>query len=363
MTTLLLSLLVFVLLLELFVAGILVIRRWLQPKGPFTISINDEKTIQVAESDKLLAHLYAAGVFIPSSCGSRGTCGLCRVQVIHPQTTCTALEEEHLNAQERKNGFHLACMVRVNSSMSIRVPADILGVREVQALVVSNTLIAPDITHLILQIPEDFHFAAGQYVQIRIEAPQIPRGFEFRAYSVASDPNVPGTLELAIRRVPNGLGSPWLHARQPGDMVQITGPYGEWRLDPDPQRELLLVGGGVGVTPLRSILYAATRIPHKRVHFYFGVRTQQDLFWEKEWESFQKRFPHWKLICALSHEPSPSSWQGPRGFVHEIVESTWEPESNALQVFVCGPPVMTQAVLHVLEEKGISPDAIYTDTF
>ncbi len=123
------------------------------------------------------------------------------------------------------------------------------------------------------------------------------------------------------------------------------------------------MGGGVGVTPLRAILYAASRIPEKRVHLYLGMRTQKDLFWTEEWKTFQERFPSWKFTLALSHEPPGSDWQGPRGFVHEVLDSTWEPQSNFVQVFLCGPPPMTQAVLQVLEEKGVSPADIYTDAF
>lgn len=363
MTTLLLSLLVFLILLEVLVAGIFLARRFLQPRGPFAIVINGEKTVEAPEPDKLLAYLYAAGVFIPSSCGGRGTCGLCRVRVVKPKGACTALEEEHLSPRERAEGYRLACMVRVNAPLSIEVPADILGAREVRAVVSSIARATSDIAHLSLTIPEDFRFEAGQYVQVRIPAPESPRGFEFRAYSVASDPGIPGRLELAVRLVPGGLGSPWLHGRRPNDELQLTGPYGEWRLSPDPMRELLLVGGGVGVTPLRSILYAASRIPGKRVCFYLGVRTQEDLFWVEEWEAFRERFPHWRIVLALSHEPPGSDWQGDRGFVHEALDASWEPASGSLQVFVCGPPAMTQAVLRVLEEKGVSPGDIYTDAF
>ncbi len=362
MTTLLISLAVFLILIELLVAGIFLARRFLQSSGPFPIVINDEKTVEAAEPDKLLSHLYAAGIFIPSSCGGRGTCGLCRVQVKKPQSTCTALEEEHLSARERAEGYRLSCMVRVNGPMHIRVPEDILGAREVRAIVESNTPVTADIVHMALSIPEDFRFEAGQYVQIRIPAPESPRGFEFRAYSVASDPGVPGRLELAIRKIPGGLGSPWLHARKPGDELFLTGPYGEWRLSPDPYCELLLVSGGVGITPLRAILHAAARTPAKRVHFYHGARTREDLFWTDEWKALQERFPHWRFTLALSHEPDGSDWDGPRGFVHEVVDATWEP-SGAVQVFLCGPPAMMEALQRVLDEKGVSPADIYADAF
>ncbi|MBU1067986.1 2Fe-2S iron-sulfur cluster binding domain-containing protein [Myxococcota bacterium] len=363
MTTLLLSLLVFLLLMELLVVAILVARRLLQPRGPFTLRINGSRELRIDEVDTLLNHLYAQGVFIPSSCGGQGTCGLCRVQIESPRQPCTPVEEEHLPADQRAVGFRLACAVKVQTDLEIRVPEEILDARELAATVISNTLVAPGITHLRLAVPDGFSFHAGQYIQIRIPDDRSPRGFEFRAYSIASDPTVRGTLELAIKLIPGGLGSTWLHARKPGDDLIFTGAYGEWRLDPDPATAILLVGGGVGLTPLRAILYAvAAACPDKPVHFFYGARTREDLFWTAEFEALAARFPRWRFTLALSHEPAGSAWDGPRGFVHEAVAADWEPSFPA-QAFLCGPPPMIEALSPVLEDKGVPASGIFTDAF
>jgi len=362
MTTWLLSLLVFLLLMELLVVAILVARRLLQPRGPFTLRINGSRELRIDEADTLLNHLYAQDVFIPSSCGGQGTCGLCQVQVQSPRQSCTPVEEDHLPADQRAAGFRLACAVKVQTDMEIRVPEEILDARERTATVVANTLVAPEITQLTLSVPDDFAFHAGQYVQIRIPDERSPRGFEFRAYSIASDPGVRGTLELAIKLIPGGLGSTWLHARKPGDELVFTGAYGQWRLDPDPATAILLVGGGVGLTPLRAILYAtAAQCPDKAVHFYYGARTRGDLFWTAEFDALAARFPHWRFTFALSHEPAGSAWDGPRGFVHEAVAAGWE--SSPAQAFLCGPPPMIEALGSVLEDKGVPASRVFTDAF
>jgi Na+-transporting NADH:ubiquinone oxidoreductase subunit F len=363
MTTLLLSLLVFLLLMELLVLAIWIGRRFLQPRGPFSLRINGTREVQVDSVDTLLNHLYAQGVFIPSSCGGQGTCGLCRVRVESPRQPCTPVEEEHLSPEQRAAGYRLACQFKVQADLALRVPEEILDARELPATVVSNALVAPGITHLLLTVPDDFTFHAGQYVQLRIPDPDSPQGFAFRAYSVASDPTVRGTLELAIKLVPGGLGSPWLHARKPGDELIFTGAYGEWRLDPSPATALLLVGGGVGLTPLRAILYAAAaQCPQKRVDFYYGARTREDLFWTGELDALRVRFPHGRFTLALSHEPAGSTWDGPRGFVHEAVADHLEPASG-VQAFLCGPPAMIEALGPVLEDRGVPASAIFTDAF
>ncbi len=361
MQNILVSLVIFLLLMQVLVFLIALARRFLQPRGPFTVRINEDRELVVDSVDTLLNHLYAQNIFIPSSCGGQGTCGLCRVQVVSPVSKPSPVEEEQIPAGERSKGFRLACAVKVQSAMHIRIPPEILDAREQEAIVSAAGLVTSDIIHLEMKVDEDFSFHAGQYIQIQIPSPESPRGYEFRAYSIASDPTVRGTVELAVKLVPQGLGSTWLHTRKPGDRLIFTGPYGEWRMDPDPERGLLLVGGGVGLTPLRSILYAASAmVPDKPVQFFYGARTEADAFWTDEWRLLQEKHPHWRFEIVLSHEPETSGWTGSKGFVHEEVDRS---ASLSAQAFLCGPPPMIEALLPVLEDKGMSSDQIFTDAF
>ena len=311
----------------------------------------------------LLSALYESKIFIPSACGGKGSCGYCKVTVTSGGGPILPTELPFMTRTETRSGVRLACQVKVKQDMNIRIPEDPLSVK----LFSSRVSLIRDLTHDIKEInlelvePAEIVHHPGQYIQI--EAPS-PDGVVHRAYSISSSVSESHKVQLIVRLVPGGIASTYLHELKEGDDVTFTGPYGEFRLSTDPAAEIVLVGGGCGMAPVKDIAYSALeRWPDRRIHLFFGARTTEDIFYLEEFEELRKKHPNFNVVYALSDALGENEqWSGETGFIHLSVDKHLK-EPVRRQAFLCGPPPMIDAVTEILEEKGLHEADIFYDKF
>lgn len=334
--------------------------RYLCNYGPCAVRVNDKEPFTVQGGGKLLEALYDRRIFIPSACGGQGTCGFCRVQVLEGGGPVLPTELPYLSAAEVASGFRLACQVKIRNALTVHVKDEYLNVQEFRAQVTATAMVTPDTRELHLRLlePDTIRFRPGQYVQVFVPG---TKERTFRAYSIASPPSVRNEVELLVRLIPNGVGSGYLHQVQPGDEVRFTGPYGEFVLDP--QAELICIGGGCGMAPMRSILrHVAEASPQQRCWLFFGARTAEQAMYLDDFESLTSAVPGLNVHYALSEPQSSPEWQGETGFIHESADRHVTGGTNK-QVFLCGPPPMIKAAIAVLTAKGIPRERIFYDEF
>ncbi len=361
--TFVIPVLLFTLIVEALLLMVLGVSRLLLPRGPVTLTINEDKPLEVAAGESLLNVLYGQEIYIPSACGGKGTCGYCKVTVRKGDTTPLATELEFLSMAERDAGVRLACQIRLMESIHIALPPEILSAREYASTVKAVRDLTPTIKEITFELsPEDhLDFACGQYVQVRIPNDQSPEGFVFRAYSIASPSTERGIVTLNVKLVEGGIGSTWLHSLRPGDPVLFTGPYGEWA--PDPARHLVLIGGGVGMAPMRSIILSLlAERPDQRISLFFGARTESELLYHDHFSVLMKDQPRFSYIPALSDAPK-STWEGETGFIHQVFLRRFDEPGETTQAFLCGPPPMIDGALTALEDLGVDEDAVFYDKF
>ncbi|PWL33773.1 NADH:ubiquinone reductase (Na(+)-transporting) subunit F [Marivita sp. XM-24bin2] len=385
--------------------GLLALRRRLIPAEALVIDVNGARHIPAQRGDKLLDALHNADIPIPAACGGKGTCGLCRVKVTgdgagQPQAT----ERGVLSPKERRDHVRLACQTNLRGDCAVEVPEGVMSAGGgFNCTVVSTRMLAPLIREIVLQLPEDrpTEFKAGDFMQIT--APpyaldfatlDLPEAFReayqiagwhrmqvaseaevTRAYSLASRPEDAGTAVFNIRlavppagqehEVPPGIVSSWLFALQPGDTVTVSGPFGEFHVQPT-DREMVYVGGGVGMAPLRAMIHQELkRGSARRIRYFYGARTAADLFYSEEFEALARDHPNFSWTPALS-DPAPGDrWTGATGFIHELLraELADHPAPEDCEYYLCGPPVMISAVLATLERLGVEPASIFYDDF
>ena len=341
-----------------------VAERLLVNYGQCTIDINaGERALEVTGGQTLLSELYANEIFIPSACGGQGTCGHCKTAVIDGGGPVLPTETPYLSRSEIRSGVRLACQVKVRQDLRMRIPEELLNVKMFRATVASTRDLTYDIKEILFALdePAEISQRPGQYVQIQAPSPDGP---VFRAYSISSPSHQPNVVELNVRLVPNGIGSTYLHNLQAGDVVAFTGAYGEFRLDEDPSVEIVCVGGGCGMAPMKNIIHTIyDRWPERRCYLFFGCRTTRDVFYLKEFEALAAKHPNFRLVYALSDPLGPEErWVGETGFIHLSVDKLLDP-GIARQAFLCGPPPMIEAVTRVLEAKGLRPEDIFYDEF
>jgi Na+-transporting NADH:ubiquinone oxidoreductase subunit F len=386
-------------------AVVIAARSRLVPAGSVAITINGKRTVTARIGDRLLGALADAGVNLPSACGGVGTCGLCRVCVLEGGGAALPVERALFTRRDLGGGARLACQQVVKSAMALEVAEEILGVRQWACRVRSNRNVGALIKELILDLREGevMDFRAGAFVQVTCSPHQVEfakfdidpefgaewEKFELRrlrstctapttrAYSMANYPGEKGVVILNIRialpppgspeTVPPGVVSSWLFSLRPGDEVTVAGPFGHF-FAPVSEREMILIGGGVGMAPMRAhILDQLKRLKSKRrISFWYGARNRQELFYVEEFDRLQEQHENFLWHVALS-EPKPSDhWEGPTGFVHQLVQSAYlmeHPAPEECEYFVCGPPMMARAVLAMLDGLGVEPESIYFDNF
>ncbi len=346
-------------------AGLLIIaERALIKYGVCKVDVNaGERTLEVEGGQTLLSALTAEKIFIPSACGGRGSCGYCKVTVLSGGGPVLPTETPLLTRQEIRLGVRLACQVKVREDLRLQIPEEFLNVRLFTATVESTRYLTYDIKEirLVLNDPPEINHRPGQYVQIQAPSPEGP---VFRAYSISSPTYEPTIVELIVRLVPGGICSTYLHNLQIGDTVTFTGPFGEFRLNEDPSVELICVGGGCGMAPMKNIIYSLYRKwPDRSCWLFFGCRTTSDIFYLEEFQKLSRQHPNFHVVYALSEQQAPAEeWRGEFGFIHLSVDKYLQANIGR-QAFLCGPPPMIEAVTQVLLDKGMRPGEIYYDKF
>ena len=348
----------------LFVIAVVLIiaERLLVTYGECKITINKEKILAVSGGDSLLSYFSQNKIFIPSACGGKATCGYCKVEVLSGAGHILPTEEVFVSREDRLKGIRLACQVKVRNDIEVLISDDLLQAKEYKTRISQISDVTNDIKYVVMQLsePNEINFKPGQYIQFRI--PEIE---EFRAYSIASPPSQKNTLELVVRLVPGGLCSSYIHeVLDVQDEITITGPYGDFYLREDSQREIVCIGGGCGMAPIRSILYYLREkgMPRK-VSYFFGARSKNDLFYTEELRALEKEFPGKFTYHPVLSEPKPDDkWAGETGFVTQSVERHMHSGANT-ESYLCGPPPMIDAALKVLTKKGVQETHIYYDKF
>ncbi|WP_127142968.1 NADH:ubiquinone reductase (Na(+)-transporting) subunit F [Pelagibacterium montanilacus] len=373
------------------------------PAGPVEITINGATTIAGTTGRKLLGLLNDAGIPVPSACAGAGTCGLCKVRVAGGGTPLPT-EIARLARADLREGQRLACQVVVREPLAVEVPQDILAAESWSAAVVSNTMVAPLIKELVLDLPggRAFEFRAGAYVQVEVPRyalafadleidPAYQRDWDMlgwrsleakssepvrRAYSIANRPEDKGTIVLTIRlavpppgaedRIPPGVGSSWLFGLREGDTVSVAGPFGEFHAK-DTDAEMVFIGGGVGMAPLRAMIHEQLAKGSKRkISFWYGARSSADIFYRQEFDMLARDHENFSWTPALS-EPLPDArWTGATGFIHDVVQQRYLKDHaapEACEYYLCGPPLMIQAVLAMLDANGVESSSIFNDDF
>jgi len=341
-----------------------VAERLLVDYGVCQVDINaGEKVLEVEGGQTLLNSLNSEKVFIPSACGGKVSCGFCKVTVLSGGGAILPTERAFVTRKEARAGVRLACQVKVREDMQIRIPEDLLNVKMFSATVKSALTLTHDIKEIRMALvePAEISHRPGQYVQVQAPSSEGP---VFRAYSVASPVYEPNVVDLVIRIIPGGIASTYLHSVAEGDPMIFTGPYGEFRLNEDPETEVICVGGGAGMAPMRNIIYSIyDRWPDRSCWLFFGCRTTVDIFYLKEYQELAAKHPNFHVVYALSDPLGPDEkWDGETGFIHLSVDKHLDPGVKR-QAFLCGPPPMIDAVMGVLEAKGLRERDIFYDKF
>jgi Na+-transporting NADH:ubiquinone oxidoreductase subunit F len=383
---------------------ILIAKLFLVSKGNVKILVNGEKELTVPIGGKLMGALANQGIFVSSACGGGGTCAQCKVRVFDGGGDILPTEKNHINRRQAKEGYRLSCQVAVKQSMKIEVPHEAFETKKWVCTVRSNHNVATFIKELVLELPpgEHVNFRPGGYIQIEVPPhtveyrdflvePQYRGDWDkfnmwqfnsvveedvFRAYSMANYPGEIGIIMLNVRiasppprqpDVPPGKVSSYIFNLKPGDKVTISGPYGEFFIK-DTQSEMIYVGGGAGMAPLRSHIFELfKRIKTKRkVSYWYGGRSLRELFYVDQFREIEKEFPNFKFNVALS-EPLPEDhWTGYVGFIHKVLYDEYlknHPAPEDVEYYLCGPPMMNAAVFKMLDDLGVERGNIAFDDF
>jgi Na+-transporting NADH:ubiquinone oxidoreductase subunit F len=404
------SIVVFLVVTLVLVSILLYARKKLMPQGEVKIVINEEKEIETNPGNTLLTTLAMEKIYIPSACGGGGTCAMCRVQVHEGGGTILPTEKGYFTRKEQMNDWRLACQVKVREDMGIQVPPEIFGIKKWECEVVSNHNVATFIKEFVVKLPEGetLDFRSGGYIQI--DVPKLEVDFKdidvedeyrgewdkfkmwdlkmknpepiYRAYSMANHPAEGNIVMLNIRiatppwdrkkngwmNVNPGICSSFIFSRKPGDKVTISGPYGEFFIK-DTQREMMFIGGGAGMAPMRSHIFDQfdTQKTKRRATFWYGGRSARELFYLDDFEKIEKENPdNFKFEIALSEPLEEDHWKGYTGFIHQVIYDNYlknHPEPEEIEYYLCGPPMMNDAVQKMLDDLGVPEEMIAFDDF
>jgi Na+-transporting NADH:ubiquinone oxidoreductase subunit F len=394
----------FTLLVLALVGVILSARAKLVSTGDVTITVNHEKKITVPAGGKLLNTLADAGLFLPSACGGGGSCAQCKCIIESGGGGILPTEESHFTKREAKEGWRLSCQVAVKQDMDVEVEDDVFGVKQWVCEVESNHNVATFIKELTLKLPEgeNVDFRAGGYVQLEVPAHHIKysdfdideeyRGdwerFGFfkleskveettiRAYSMANYPEERGVVKFNIRiatpppgaqGIPPGIMSSYTFNMKPGDKISVFGPFGEF-FAKESEAEMVFVGGGAGMAPMRSHIFDQLRRlkSHRKISFWYGARSLRELFYKEDYDQLAAENENFDWHVALSDPQPEDKWEGHTGFIHNILLEEYlkeHPAPEDCEYYMCGPPMMNQAVINMLKNMGVEDENIMLDDF
>jgi Na+-transporting NADH:ubiquinone oxidoreductase subunit F len=334
--------------------------------GECQIRINEgEKELQVSGGETLLSSLMDQGIFIPSACGGRGSCGYCKVKVMEGGGPLLPTETPYLEPEEVKDNVRLSCQIKVRRDIEIEIPPELFLIKEFRARVEGMRNFTDDIKELRLRLidPDTITFKPGQYIQFQVpEYEECPESV-YRAYSIASAAHEPSSITLVVTKVPEGLATTFIHeVLREGDEVSLNGPYGEFYLR-DSEREIFFVATGSGLAPIMSMLYQmAEEEISRRATLVFGARHKKDLFYVEEIEALKQRIPQLEVIFTLSRPQEEDRWDGEQGRVTNVLEKIIL-NGESKEAYLCGNPAMVESCQELLVKKGIPQELIFFDIF
>ena len=406
METIIMGVVMFTVVILSLVGILLLAKAKLVTSGEVTITINDDpdKALHVPAGATLLDTLGQNNIFIPSACGGKGSCGVCKVNIKEGGGSILTTEESHINRGEAREGCRLSCQVKVKNDMKIEVPAEVFDVRKWRCKVRSNKNVATFIKELVLELPqgETVPFRAGGYIQIECPPYEIDyKNFEVeekfrdawdamnlwdlkatndeevtRAYSMASYPEEKDIIMLNVRiatpppnanDIPPGIMSSYIFNLKPGDEVTISGPYGEF-FAKETEREMCFIGGGAGMAPMRSHIFDQFKRLHsnRKATFWYGARSYREMFYVEDFDSIQNEYENFKWYVALSEPLPEDNWTGYTGFIHQVLHDEYlkdHPAPEDIEYYLCGPPMMLDAVQKMLYNLGVDAENIAYDDF
>lgn len=333
--------------------------------GTCLISINaGEKELEVEGGSSLLSTLSDNDIYVPSACGGRGTCAYCKVKIITGAGPISPVEEPYLSEEEKEEGVRLSCQVKVREDLAIEIPEELFKIQKFKGKLEHKKDLTHDIIELRIKLlePEEIDFKAGQYIQLQSE-PYKGRDSVMRAYSISSPPSDKKNIELNIRLVPDGICTTWVfNYLEEGQEVSFSGPYGDFYLR-DSDMPIIFMAGGSGMAPIHSIVnHMVENNINRESTYFFGARTQEDLFYLDEMRKIDKENNWFTFIPALSDEPEDSDWDGKRGLVTEVLKEYFENVSE-YEAYLCGSPGMVNACEKTLIDMNLFNENIYYDEF
>lgn len=414
------SIVVFWVIILVLVTVLLVAKKYLLPSGKVNVTINGKKSIEVNQGGSLLSTLSENGIYLPSACGGKGSCGQCKCQVPAGGGEILDVEKQHFSRKQVLDHYRLGCQCKVKGDLEISVPDSVMGVKEWECTVISNKNVSSFIKEFIVALPPGEHmdFVPGSYAQIKIPAydtidydkdfDKNDIGEEYisswekfnifslkahnpedtiRAYSMANYPAEGDRITLTVRiattpfkprpqvgfqDVPTGIASSYIFSRKPGDKVIMSGPYGDFHPIFDSKKEMIWVGGGAGMAPLRSQIMHMLKTLHVRdreMHYFYGARSLGEAFFLEDFHALEKEYPNFHFHLALDRPDPVADEAGvpyTAGFVHEVMYNTYLKDHEApedIEYYMCGPGPMSKAVERMLDSLGVEPESIMFDNF
>ena len=408
-TIILVSVAVFLLLTLLLVIVLLVAKSKLIPSGNVKLTINGEKEAEVPIGGTLLNTLQSENIYLSSACGGSGSCGQCRCRVVEGGGEILPTETGFFSRKEQKEHWRLACQTKVKEDMQIIVPESVFGVKEWECEVISNRNVSTFIKEFVVKLPEGevMNFKSGSYAQITIPKYDIKYAdydidekfrsdldhFDMwsltckndtetiRAYSMANYPAEGNIITLNVRiatppmdrathkwlPVSPGISSSYIFSLKPGDKVRMSGPYGDFHIQ-DTDAEMLYIGGGAGMAPLRAQILHLFRTLHtsRKVSYWYGARSKKEIFYEEDFREIEKQFPNFSFHIALSDPQPEDNWTGYTGFIHQVIYDNYLKDHEApedIEYYMCGPGPMANAVKVMLENLGVERSQLFFDDF
>jgi Na+-transporting NADH:ubiquinone oxidoreductase subunit F len=404
------AIVVFLLVISLLVALLLYAKKKLTPQGEVTLTINSEREIKVEPGSTVLTTLSNNGIYLPSACGGGGTCAMCKCQVLEGGGSILPTEVGYFTRRQQMEQWRLGCQVKIREDIKIQVPEEVLGIKKWECEVVSNRNVATFIKEFVVKLPEGekLNFRSGGYIQI--DVPKLEVDFAkdifveeefrdewdkfkmwdlkmkntedtFRAYSMASHPAENDIIMLNVRiatppwdrsknafmNVNPGVCSSYIFSRKSGDKVFISGPYGEFFIK-DTENEMLFIGGGAGMAPMRSHIFHLfnTVKTGRKASFWYGARSRREIFYEEHFRAIENMFPNFTFNIALSEPKPEDNWGGYKGFIHQVILDNYLTKHDApedIEYYLCGPPMMNDAVFKMLYDLGVPDEMIAFDDF